>query len=156
MCFCGCLGGYTYGLPRWRCAVLRHCCVRLFVTPWTAACQAPLSLEFSRQEYWSGLPCPSPDLPKYGYYELSISIYDHHYGMVAHLSNFFISLMFVVYYGKDSGWWIVLQLLSHNFIDSRLNVLEHMISWDMCFRCLDLAHELTSALSSSWPQRGWT
>ena len=34
------------------------------VTPWTAACQAPLSMGFSRQEYWSGLPCPSPrDLP---------------------------------------------------------------------------------------------
>ena len=33
-------------------------------TPWTVACQAPLSLEFSRQEYWSGLPFPSPgDLP---------------------------------------------------------------------------------------------
>ena len=31
-----------------------------FVTPWTVACQAPLSLEFSRQEYWSGLPFPSP------------------------------------------------------------------------------------------------
>ena len=34
--------------------------VRLFLTPWTAACQAPLSMEFSRQEYWSGLPFPSP------------------------------------------------------------------------------------------------
>ena len=34
------------------------------VTPWTVALQAPLSVEFSRQEYWSGLPCPSPgDLP---------------------------------------------------------------------------------------------
>ena len=32
---------------------------RLFVTPWTVARQAPLSLEFSRQEYWSGLPFPS-------------------------------------------------------------------------------------------------
>ena len=30
------------------------------VTPWTVACQAPLSMEFSRQEYWSGLPFPSP------------------------------------------------------------------------------------------------
>ena len=30
------------------------------VTPWTAACQAPLSMGFSRQEYWSGLPFPSP------------------------------------------------------------------------------------------------
>ena len=34
--------------------------VQLFATPWTAACQAPLSMEFSRQEYWSGLPFPSP------------------------------------------------------------------------------------------------
>ena len=34
--------------------------VGLFVTPWTVACQAPLSFEFSRQEYWSGLPFPSP------------------------------------------------------------------------------------------------
>ena len=38
--------------------------VWLFVTPWTAAHQAPLSMEFSRQEYWSGLPFPSlEDLP---------------------------------------------------------------------------------------------
>ena len=34
--------------------------VQLFVTPWTVAYQAPLSMEFSRQEYWSGLPFPSP------------------------------------------------------------------------------------------------
>ena len=31
-------------------------CVRLFMTPWTVACKAPLSMEFFRQEYWSGLP----------------------------------------------------------------------------------------------------
>ena len=36
-------------------------------TPWTVACQAPLSMRFSRQEYWSGLPFPSPrDLPDPG------------------------------------------------------------------------------------------
>ena len=35
--------------------------------PWTAACQVPLSMGFSRQEYWSGLPCPPPgDLPNPG------------------------------------------------------------------------------------------
>ena len=34
--------------------------VQLFVTPWTVALQAPLSKEFSRQEYWSGLPFPIP------------------------------------------------------------------------------------------------
>ena len=39
-------------------------CVRLFATLWTVACQAPLSVGFSRQEYWSGLPFPIPrDLP---------------------------------------------------------------------------------------------
>ena len=35
--------------------------VRLLVTPWTAAHQAPLSMGFSRQEFWSGVPLPSPD-----------------------------------------------------------------------------------------------
>ena len=41
--------------------------VRLFVTPWTVAYQASQSMEFSRQEYWSGLPFPSPgDLPNPG------------------------------------------------------------------------------------------
>ena len=34
--------------------------VQLFVTPWTVACQAPLSMGFSRQEHWSGLPSPPP------------------------------------------------------------------------------------------------
>ena len=42
-------------------------CVRLFEAPWTIAHWAPLSMEFSQQEYWSGLPSPSrgdlPDLP---------------------------------------------------------------------------------------------
>ena len=43
----------------------RH--VQLFVIPWTAAHQPPLSMEFFRQEYWSGLSCPSPgDLPNSG------------------------------------------------------------------------------------------
>ena len=40
-----------YDMP---CALVLSC-VQLFVTPWTAACQAPLSLEFCRQEHWSGL-----------------------------------------------------------------------------------------------------
>ena len=38
--------------------------LQLFATPWTIAYQAPLSMGFSRQEHWSGLPCPPPeDLP---------------------------------------------------------------------------------------------
>ena len=50
-------------------------CVRLFVTPWTIACQVPLSMEFPRQEYWSGLPCPPPgDLPNPGMEPASLAL----------------------------------------------------------------------------------
>ena len=42
------------------CELSHFSCVQLFVTLWTTACQAPLSVGFSRQEYWSGLPCPPP------------------------------------------------------------------------------------------------
>ena len=42
-------------------------CIRLFATPWTGAHQSPLSMGFPKQEYWSGLPFPSPrDLPDPG------------------------------------------------------------------------------------------
>ena len=42
-------------------------CVQLLATPWTVTHQVPLSMEFSRQEYWSGYPFPSPgDLPNPG------------------------------------------------------------------------------------------
>ena len=48
--------------------------VLLFATPRTLACQAPLSMGFSRQEYWSGLPCPPPgDLPDPGIEFMSLA-----------------------------------------------------------------------------------
>ena len=41
--------------------------VQVFITPWTVACQAPLSMGFSRQGYWSGVPFPIPgDFPNPG------------------------------------------------------------------------------------------
>ena len=56
-------------LQRDQCMCVLSCFshVRFFVTLWTVACQAPLSMGFSRQEYWSGLPCSLPgDLPDQG------------------------------------------------------------------------------------------
>ena len=41
-------------------------CVQLFVTPWTLVCQALQYMGFSRQEYWSGLPFPPPELDNLG------------------------------------------------------------------------------------------
>ena len=49
------------------CMLSHFSCAQLFVILWTVACQALLSMGFSRQEYWSGLPCPLPgDLPNPG------------------------------------------------------------------------------------------
>ena len=45
---------------KWKVKVKSLSLVRLFATPWTLAYQTPQSMEFSRQEYWSGLPFPSP------------------------------------------------------------------------------------------------
>ena len=60
--------------------------VRLLATPWTTAYQAPLSMGFSRQEYWSGLSLPSPDaFPTY-----------------LHLTQFTIPLAFVSFPVQDN------------------------------------------------------
>ena len=45
---------------KWKVKVKSLCCAQLLATPWTAAFQAPPSMGFSRQEYWSGVPLPSP------------------------------------------------------------------------------------------------
>ena len=48
------------------CSVTQSC-LKHFATPWTVACQAPQSMGFPRQEYWDGLPFPTPgDLPNPG------------------------------------------------------------------------------------------
>ena len=55
------------------CVLSHFCCVLLFETLWTVARQAPLSMGFSTQEYWSGLSCPPlGDLPNSGIKPLSL------------------------------------------------------------------------------------
>ena len=68
-------------VPNWTSAIsslgLLSCfsCVRLFATLRIVACQAPLSMEFPRQEYWSVLPCPPPrDLPDPGIKPMSLTL----------------------------------------------------------------------------------
>ena len=68
LCVCVCVCVYvcarTHALSR----------VRLFVSPWTVALQAPLYMEFFRQEYWSGLPFPTAvDLPDPGREPMSLA-----------------------------------------------------------------------------------
>jgi len=52
--------------PKYGCVLSCFTCVWLFLTPWTVAHQALLSMAFPRQEYRSGLPCPPRDLPSPG------------------------------------------------------------------------------------------
>ena len=55
------------------CLLIHFSCVWFFATLWTVVYQAPLSMGFSRQEYWSGLPCPPPgDLPDPGIKPVSL------------------------------------------------------------------------------------
>ena len=56
------------------CVLSHFSCVQLFATPWTVAHQAPLSMGFSWQEYWSGWPCLPPwDLPNSGFEPISLT-----------------------------------------------------------------------------------
>ena len=72
--------------------------VRLFVTPWTVAYQASQSMEFSRQEYWSGLPFPSPgDLPNPGIEPESLALQavslplSHREAQLSHREGYWLS-----------------------------------------------------------------
>ena len=57
--------------------------IQLFATPWTVAHQAPLSMGFSRPEYWSGLPCLSPgDLPNPGIESTSLCLWHQQVGFI--------------------------------------------------------------------------
>ena len=66
MCECVCICVYVYTIiqtsvqAKGKVKVKSLSCVQLFATPWTVAYQVPPSMAFSRQEYWSGLPFPSP------------------------------------------------------------------------------------------------
>ena len=64
---------FSYTSEECVCILSLFSSVQPSVTPWTVACQAPLPLGFSRQEYWSGLPCPPPgDLPNPGIQPMSL------------------------------------------------------------------------------------
>ena len=87
--------------------------VQLFATPWTGAHQAPLSVEFFRQEYWSGLPFPSPeDLPNPGTEPTFPALAD----------GFFISEL-----SRKSSHEITHSLMSNSVVFSTLTRCSHFL-----------------------------
>ena len=70
------------------CILSHFSCVPLLVTLWTVARQAPLSMGFSRQEYWSGLPCPPPGaLPDPGITPCTVTPFTTGASLEAHSFN---------------------------------------------------------------------
>ena len=77
--------------------------VQLFVTPWTAAHQPPLSMGFSRQEYWSRLPCPPlGDLPNPGIEFMSL------------ISPALADRFFTIYVTWEAHIWRILDIFCMN------------------------------------------
>ena len=93
--------------------------VQLFLTPWAAARQAPLSMEFPRQEYWSGLPFPPPgDLPNPGIKPISLAA-----------PTFAGGFFPIVPPGKslemNSGYfWVLLVFTSSDYLEFYLGILK--------------------------------
>ena len=77
---------------KWKVKVKLLSHVRLFATPWTAAHQAPPSMGFSRQEYWSRVPLPSPNFESY-WFALEKEVAAHSSALVWRIP------------GKGGAWW---------------------------------------------------
>ena len=75
--------------------------VRLFVTTWTVACRAPLSMGFSRLEYWSGLPCPLlGDFPNPGIEPASL--------MSPLTGGFFTTGTMIICFNSSATWKVII------------------------------------------------
>ena len=106
--------------------------VQLFVTPWTVASQAPQSMEFSRQEYWSGFPFPSPgDLPDPGIKPGSPTLQADALPSEPTTSFIYIYIYIYIYINLNFIVNIFLDFLSHIYSLSILYfpLLEHFWKW---------------------------
>ena len=88
---------------KWKVKVKSLSRVWLLATPWTAAYQAPLSMGFSRQEYWSGVPLPSPRLQSMGLQRIG-----HDWATNTHtvICTIFFVVSFFFFYRRDCVWGI--------------------------------------------------
>ena len=80
---------------KWKVKVKSLSRIQLLATPWTAAYQAPPSMGFSRQEYWSGVPLPSPQSNRAVAFKFL-----HHYCFSKEQRNTFLNFLIKIYYNK--------------------------------------------------------
>ena len=149
----------------------RFSCVWLFVTPWTIACQAPLSMGFSRQRSWNGLPFPSPgDLPGPGKNQYLLCLLHWQAGSLPHptwdalrislnLTNLIMKVlpMSIAFLEK---WWQQKHNLCWHWILSTEISQEHFrlcsqlpsVLWSVCPpQCRACARHVCNEQGPSWP-----
>ena len=106
------------------CMLSRFSHVWFCATLWTAAHQAPLSMGFSRQEYWSGLPFPSP-ITICNHINAS---YKHYIGWKKWRNSYsMIPLVLSSRIGKLNPWWIILILKNGNSLKSHSLTKSHSL-----------------------------
>ena len=123
---------------KWKVKVKLLSRVWLLVTPWTAAYQAPPSMRFSRQEYWSGVPLPSPSTNPYKCSRFLCNLYP------ATLLN---SLM------SSSSFYDILRILHIAWVPSLWDLIPDDLRWSFTFihnNNRNKVHNKCNALESFW------
>ena len=134
---------------------------QLFVTPWTVAHQAPLSVEFSRQEYWSGLPFPSPeDLPDPGIEPMSPALAGGFFLPQSHLGSPNLSEkcrycpLREKWPGQCAGMlfaWILDSMVTGLGPELELSPLSSLLWYNSCHKIIFALHACSVVSHSLWP-----
>ena len=106
---------------QWKVNVKSLSHVRLLVTPWTAAYQAPPSMGFARQEYWSGLPLPSPLL---GLTKITFTIFKFIFTIFYFLPFLFLCFLFLIFFINNQLLHLV--FLSFNRFEIFHSISSHL------------------------------
>ena len=135
---------------------------QLFVTPWTVAHQAPLSVGFSRQEYWSGLPFPSPeDLPDPGIEPMSPALAGGFFFYHRATWEALTSVKKCRYCPLREEWpgqcagmlfaWILDSMVTGLGPELELSPLSSLLWYNSCHKIIFVLHACSVVSHSLWP-----
>ena len=155
MCVCGV---YVY-IYMWK-KVKSFSHVWLFVTPWTVTYQAPLSMGFSRQEYWSGLPFPSPgNLSNPGIELMSSCIVGRRFYCLRHQGSQYICTYWLLAIGKNEilpllTIWMKLQGIMLNEMSDRETQIHKLYLYVESKKQINIKQKVINMRANMWFPEG--